>query len=60
MAQNDAGDDEKIDGILAQTRADLAGHDGQDAARVLAQRLDQAGLPASDDDVAALLERLRS
>lgn len=54
MDMNDTSTSEKIDGIVAQTRADHAadGHDRIIA--VLKQRLDQAGIEMSDDEIVQL------
>lgn len=56
MDQHPTTDQERIDGILAQTRADLAGADEAEIARVLRQRFEQSGL---DVDEARLAELTR-
>lgn len=58
MSQNDADAGQKLDGIIVQTQADLAGQDGMDAQNVLSQRLRDAGLSLSDDEMAAAVARL--
>lgn len=54
MAQNNSSDAEKIDGIVRQTRADLAGEDGERVQAVLRQRFAEAGLEVSDAEIARL------
>ncbi|MCT9820773.1 hypothetical protein N3K63_10810 [Microbacterium sp. W1N] len=49
MSQNNATDDEKIDGIVKQTRQDLAGADHDEIVRVLRQRFSQTGVAVPDD-----------
>ena len=58
MSVNPADAGQKLDGIIAQTRADLQGHDSVDPRNVLAQRLTDAGLSLSDDEMAAALARI--
>lgn len=54
MDMNETSTSEKIDGIVVQTRADHAA-DGHDRiVEVLKQRLDQAGIEMSDDEIARL------
>ncbi|MDO8383319.1 MAG: hypothetical protein Q7T17_10115 [Microbacterium sp.] len=56
MDMNDTSTAEKIDGIVVQTRADQAVV-GQDRMfEILKQRLDQAGIEMSDDEIAKLAE----
>ncbi len=52
MDQNNASGDEKVAGILAQTRADFGGESAGRIAEVLAQRFEQAGVQVSEDEVA--------
>ena len=59
MSQNPADAVQKLDGIIVQTRADMVGQDGLDGASVLAQRLRDAGIDLSDDEMAAAVARLR-
>ncbi|GAA5026080.1 hypothetical protein ACFQRL_12215 [Microbacterium fluvii] len=54
MEQNVASDADKVDGIVAQVRADLAGESPERIAAVLAQRLEQAGIALSHSDIDAL------
>lgn len=53
-------DEAKIEGILAQTRADVAGEDVDRVAEVLRQRFSDAGMTVSDDDVRELAARVVS
>ncbi|MDJ1114571.1 hypothetical protein [Microbacterium dauci] len=56
MSQHPADVSDKIDGVVAQTRADAAGHENFDVRRVLVERLAQAGIEVDDaqlDDLAA-------
>lgn len=55
---NDATDDQRLAGVIAQVRADVAlGHTG-DAAGVLKQRLDDAAISLSEEDFAAAVAKL--
>jgi len=58
MSQNNATQDDKVDGIVAQTRVDVGGEPLDRIADVLHQRLEQAGISLSDDEIAALAERV--
>jgi hypothetical protein len=49
-------DEERIDGILAQTRVDVGGADAERIAEVLRQRFADAGIPASDEQLASFAE----
>jgi len=49
-------DQERIDGILAQTRVDVGGEDAERVAEVLRQRFADAGIPASDEQLATFAE----
>lgn len=59
LAQNDADAAQKIDGILAQTRADLAGHDRTDARLLLERRLHDAGVALTEDELTAALAKIQ-
>ncbi|MFS0866427.1 hypothetical protein AB3M83_03710 [Microbacterium sp. 179-B 1A2 NHS] len=59
MSQNDADASQKIEGVLVQTRADIAGHDDVDGPKMLAERLEQAGISMSSDEFDAVAARLR-
>ena len=57
LEQNSASLEEKLDGIAAQTRVDL-GDESQDRyEEVLRQRLADADIQLTDDDVSALARR---
>jgi 3-oxoacyl-ACP reductase-like protein len=57
LEQNNATTQDKLDGIAAQTRVDL-GDESQDRyEEVLRQRLDDAGIQLTDDDVSKLARR---
>ncbi len=60
MSQNPADDSQKLDGIIVQCQADLAGQEGADARLLLERRLRDAGLELSDDEMTAALARLGS
>ncbi|MEV8267213.1 hypothetical protein [Microbacterium sp. NPDC076911] len=52
MDQNNASRDEKVAGIVAQTRADFASESADRIAEVLGQRFEQAGVQVSPEEVA--------
>ena len=58
MSQNDATDLEKVDGIAAQTRADVGTESLERIEEVLRQRLDQSGIDLSDDEVQELARQV--
>ena len=60
MSQNNASDQEKIGGIVAQTRVDVGDQDDARIADVLRQRLDQSGIATTDDELGQLTRRVRS
>lgn len=57
LEQNQASTQEKLDGIAAQTRADLGGESDDRYEEVLRQRLDDAGIDLTDDEVRKLTQR---
>lgn len=59
MSQNDADASQKIEGLIVQTRADIAGHDDADGAQILTERLSQAGIAVTPEALDALVARLR-
>lgn len=59
MDQHEATDDDKVDGIVAQVRADVGDKGERRIAEVLRQRLDQAGVAYDDALVAASVARVR-
>ncbi|MEN2738330.1 hypothetical protein ABCS02_11110 [Microbacterium sp. X-17] len=58
LAQNASTLQEEIDGIVIQTHADLDGASPRRLRSVLVQRLVDAGLHLSDEDVDALVGRM--
>ncbi len=56
MEMNDTTSSEKIDGIVAQTRADHAADGPERIAEVLRQRFAEAGIHLSDDEVSRLAQ----
>jgi len=58
MSQNNATDEEKLAGILAQTRADLPGAPVERISELLRERADQAGVPLGEDDARRYAEEL--
>lgn len=54
----DATDEQKIEGIVAQTREDLEQGNGRSAHELLAQRFEQSQVPVSDDRLAELARSL--
>jgi hypothetical protein len=58
MDQHDVSIDDKIDGIVAQTRVDVGTLPRERIADVLRQRLSDAGITASDDHVDRLAARV--
>lgn len=55
-----SSDAEKVDGIVAQVRADVGDLSERRVAQVLRQRLEQAGVPYDDALVAASVARVRA
>ncbi|MET4158618.1 hypothetical protein [Agromyces sp. PvR057] len=56
----DAGDGERLEGVVEQVRADaLLGH-VDDLPQMVRDRLEQAALPASQNDVDAVLSAVQS
>jgi hypothetical protein len=60
LEQNAATTQEQIDGIIAQTRADLGGESNDRYAEVLNQRLTDAGIQITDEDLQKLAGRATS
>lgn len=54
MEMNETTTSEKVDGIVAQTRADHAADGPERIAEVLRQRFAEAGIDLSDDEVSRL------
>ena len=59
MAQNTATPEQKLQGIYVQTEVDIAGRDDLDVRKLLAERIEQAGLSVSAEDIDAMAARLR-
>ncbi|MCR2783683.1 MULTISPECIES: hypothetical protein [unclassified Microbacterium] len=58
MAQNNAPEVDKVAGILAQTRSDLATEPHDRIVHVLRQRLEQSGIHLPDDEIAELARQV--
>lgn len=58
MSQNDASAIDKVAGIVAQTRQDIGTESEDEIARVLAQRLEQSGIPLPEADVRELARQV--
>jgi len=56
----DASDDDKIAGIVAQTRQDLSGGHRRSARELLAQRFEQSGIDVDTDRLDELAAGLES
>lgn len=54
----DAGDDAKVAGIVDQVRADLKFGDSADTERVLIQRLEDANIELSPDEISRLVDQI--
>jgi hypothetical protein len=57
LEQNDASTSDKLDGIAAQTRVDLGDESHERYEEVLRQRLSDAGIQQTDDEVSDLARR---
>jgi len=57
LEQNSASLDEKLDGIAAQTRVDLGAESQDRYEEVLRQRLSDADIQLTDDDISAIARR---
>ncbi|KZE88712.1 hypothetical protein [Microbacterium sp. TNHR37B] len=58
LAQNETTEDERLDGVVVQTRADLGGQDAATIEQALRSRLNDAGISMDDDEIAALARDL--
>ncbi len=58
MSQNDASAVDKVSGIVAQTRQDVGTQSVEEIAHVLAQRLEQSGVPLPDLEVQELASQI--
>ncbi len=52
---DDASDGQKLEGVIQQVRGDIALGHVDDVHKMVRQRLDEAGLPASPNDVDAVV-----
>ena len=50
--------DEKIEGIIAQSRSDFAGSGDMDLPLLVRRRLEDAGIQASDEDIQRVVDRV--
>lgn len=57
LEQNGATDEEKIAGIIAQTRVDLGDESVERYADVIGQRFSDSGIEASDDELRGHAEK---
>ncbi len=58
MSQNDASAIDKVSGIVAQTRQDVGTQSVEEIAHVLAQRLEQSGVPLPEAEVQELARQI--
>lgn len=58
LEQNVASDADKVDGIVAQTRADVPHESLDRIAEILTQRFSDAGVSVSDEEIAHLAQRV--
>ncbi|MCR2792092.1 hypothetical protein NQ156_03345 [Microbacterium sp. zg.Y625] len=58
MAQNNASEVDKVAGIVAQTRSDVATEPHERIVEVLHQRLEQSGIRLPDDEIAELARQV--
>lgn len=56
----EAGRDEKVAGIVEQLRADMQLLPLEDSERALRQRLDDAGIPLSDEEISRIARDVQS
>jgi hypothetical protein len=55
----EATDESKVAGIVEQVRADVQLRSSEDTERLLRQRLDEAGLQVSDEEISRHVEDIR-
>lgn len=58
LAQNTASDQDKLDGLVAQMHADLAGEDPDTVAQTLRHRLTDIGITLDDAEIADLVAKV--
>lgn len=56
LDQNAASDADKVQGIVAQTRADVPSESAERIAEVLAQRFSDAGMTVADEEITRLAQ----
>ncbi len=58
LAQNATSDEERLDGLIAQMHADLAGHDDAVVAKALQSRLSDVGIALDEDAFADVVAQI--
>lgn len=58
LAQNATTDEERLDGLIAQLHADLAGHDAALVEKALRSRLSDAGITLDEGAFADVVARI--
>ncbi|GAA3029084.1 hypothetical protein [Microbacterium dextranolyticum] len=58
LAQNEATEDERLQGLVAQVRADLSGEDAATVETAVRRRLDDTGIDVDEELVRRLVEEL--
>ena len=58
LAQNTASDQDRLDGLVAQLHADLAGEDPATVERAVRHRLDDIGLGLDEAKIRDLIARI--
>lgn len=58
LDQNAASDQDKLDGLVAQLRADVAGQNAVTVEQAVRRRLDDTGLALDEERIAALVAEL--
>lgn len=58
LEQNAATDQERLDGLSAQLRADLAGEDAATIEQAVRHRLADTGIPADESLIALLISEI--
>ena len=58
LAQNTASDQDRLDGLVAQLHADLAGEDVATVERAVRHRLDDIGLELDEAQIRDLIARI--
>ncbi|WP_431802867.1 hypothetical protein [Microbacterium sp. bgisy203] len=60
LDQNAASDQDKLDGLVAQLRADVAGENAATVEQAVRRRLDDTGIALGEERIAALVAELSS